>query len=76
MIYQVTVYKPDGTIKRVVSQTTLMRRHWREFWKLEKTQVFGSTIGRGYSKENLETQKHLGFEKFCDTLNYDHGVGA
>ncbi len=35
MFYEVRVYKPDGKLKKRISQTELSEKHWEEFEKVE-----------------------------------------
>ena len=35
MFYEVRVYKPDGKLKKRISQIELSEKHWEEFEKVE-----------------------------------------
>lgn len=77
MFYQVTVYKPDGTLKRRVSSQALLRRHWKLFEASElgrKGRGRGLTIGRVAAEMNKDLKKFLAFEKVCDEFTYHYGV--
>jgi len=36
MIYSVSVYDSDGTLKKTVSSKTLLKDHWKKFNEIEK----------------------------------------
>ncbi len=36
MFYEVRVKRPDGTVKKVVSEKKLNKMHWENFWKSEE----------------------------------------
>jgi len=35
MIYSVSVYDKDGILKKTISSKTLIKKHWKEFNKIE-----------------------------------------
>jgi len=37
MIYSVSVYDKDGTLKKTISPKTLLKSHWKKFYIKEKT---------------------------------------
>jgi len=37
MIYSVSIYNKNGKLKKTISPRTLLQRHWKQFYKRERT---------------------------------------
>ena len=54
MFFPVTIYGPDGKIKKVISPKTLERRHWIGFGKMDKNRSFSSKARKHVPKQLKE----------------------
>ena len=74
MIYSVSIYKPNGILNEVVSQSDMSVRHWERFEEEEVKRRGGFSIGRVAAEMNKELQSYKAFERLCDQFTYDYGV--
>ncbi|KMP10678.1 hypothetical protein UR09_02850 [Candidatus Nitromaritima sp. SCGC AAA799-A02] len=57
MFYPVTIYSPDGRVKKVISTKALEKRHWKNFFKsVESRAVLKDTRRQipGWVKKKLD----------------------
>ncbi len=71
MFYQVRIKRPDGTVKKVVSEQKLNRRHWENFQKSEE-EIGLVTASKQqvptWVKQKLDVEYP---ETYSDMLNYN-----
>ena len=71
MFYQVRIKRPDGTVKKVVSESKLTRRHWDNFQKSEE-EIGLVTASKQqvptWIKQKLDVEYP---ETYSDLLNYN-----
>jgi hypothetical protein len=60
MFFPVTIYGPDGKIKKVISPKTLERRHWVDFGKMDKNRSFSSKARKHVPKQ-LKEKLDMGY---------------
>ncbi len=54
MFFPVTIYGPDGKIKKVISPKTLEKRHWSNFRKMDKNRSFSKETKKNAPKQLKE----------------------
>lgn len=64
MFFPVTIYGPDGTIKKVISPKTLEKRHWRAFSEINKSRSFSRK-----AKKHVPQQLREKLDLECFNLN-------
>jgi|TARA_B100000959_G_scaffold96092_1_gene101902 hypothetical protein len=68
MFFPVTIYGPDGKIKKVLSPKTLEKRHWSKFNKTDRNRSFSRKAKKDVPQQ-LKEKLDLYFFKL-DERNY------
>jgi hypothetical protein len=71
MFYQVRIKRPDGTVKKVVSEKKLNRIHWNNFQKSEE-EIGLVTASKQQVPTWVKQKLDLEYlETYSDLLNYN-----
>ncbi len=71
MFYQVRIKRPDGTVKKIVSEKKLNHRHWKNFQKSEE-EIGLVTASKQQVPTWVKQKLDLEYmETYSDMINYN-----
>ena len=65
MFFEVRIYKPDGTMKNIVSSSELCEKYWKKFEKIERDIGLKSSVANrvpGWVKTKLDLEYLSNFD--------------